>query len=205
MDNKMQQSPPQDIAKVENSLKDKHKEISNIVTPKPYVSQKQGFDYVDEGYMRSQLNKHYPVWGWEIIKYEFIGDKAISVHGRLTIIDSGVQRAYDSVAAHRVATNQKGYVDLGNDMKAANTDCFKVAVNRLCNIADDVYRKQVADLELSGEQFQSIKDLLIDCGPDDDLYKRVSQGIKDKSINNKNYDKVIEQLKAKTVKAEETK
>ncbi len=205
MDNKMQQNQQQDIVQVEGSLRDKHKDISSITTPKPYISQKQGFDYVDEGYMRNQLNKHYPVWGWEIIKYEFIGDKAISVHGRLTIIDNGIQRAYDSVAAHRVATNQKGYVDLGNDMKAANTDCFKVAVNRLCNIADDVYRKQVEDLDLSEGQEQSIKDLLVDYSPDDDLYKKVCQGIKDKSINNKNYDKVIEQLKARTAKVEETK
>ena len=205
MDNKMQQRTPQDMVQRESSLKQKHKEISDVITPKPYVSQKQGFDYVDEGYMRNQLNKYYPVWGWEIIKYEFIGDKAISVHGRLTIIDNGVQRAYDSVAAHRVATNQKGYVDLGNDMKAANTDCFKVAVNRLCNIADDVYRKQIEDLDLSEEQEKSIKDLLVDYSPDDEVYIKVCQGIKEKSINNKNYNIVIDKLKAKTAKAEKVK
>ena len=36
------------------------------------VKEKGGFDYVDEAYMRHQLNTHYPIWKWEIIKYEFI-------------------------------------------------------------------------------------------------------------------------------------
>ena len=145
------------LVEVETSVITKHSEVSNLDTPNYYVKQQQGFDYVDEGYMRHLLNLHYPIWKWEIIKYEFIGDKAISVHGRLTIIDNGVERHFDSIDAHRVASNEKGYVDIGNDLKSANTDCFKVAVNRLCNIADDVYRKRIEDITLSDKQVKSIK------------------------------------------------
>ena len=68
----------------------KHDKVSMLDTPSYYIQQQQGYDYVDEAYMRHLLNQHYPIWKWEILKYEFIGDKAIAVHGRLTIVDSGI-------------------------------------------------------------------------------------------------------------------
>ena len=54
------------------SLVEKHKSISQRTTPKAYVKTRpDGFDYVVEAYMRNQLNSHYPIWKWEIIKYLF--------------------------------------------------------------------------------------------------------------------------------------
>ena len=180
------------LIETEDVLQSKHNNVSKISTPKAFVKDKGGFDYVDEAYMRNQLNSHYPIWNWDIIKYEFIGDKVISLHGRLTIVDHGVERHFDSVAAHRIATNQKGYVDLGNDLKAANSDCFKVAVNRLCNIADDVYRKTIPDLTLSEKQRDSINKLLD--GLDDSMVMKVKNGMKDLSINSTNYEATIRRL-----------
>ena len=180
------------LVELEDVLQSKHGHVSNIPTPKAFVKDKGGFDYVDEAYMRNQLNAHYPIWKWEIIKYEFIGDKAISLHGRLTIMDHGVDRYFDSVAAHRIATNQKGYVDLGNDLKAANSDCFKVAVNRLCNIADDVYRKIIPDLTLSQEQKDAINGLLD--GVDSKMVDKIKTGMEDLSINSINYKATIRRL-----------
>ena len=181
------------ISEAENILELKHDYVSNIPTPKVFVKDKGGFDYVDEAYMRHQMNKHYPIWKWEIIKYEFVGTEAIAVHGRLTIVDSGVERHFDSVAAHRIARNQKGYVDLGNDLKAANSDCFKVAVNRLCNVADDVYRKQIPDLDLTQDQKEAISQALD--GIDADVVKKVKKGIESLTINSTNYDATLEKLK----------
>ena len=181
------------ISEAENILELKHDYVSNIPTPKLFVKDKGGFDYVDEAYMRHQMNKHYPIWKWEIIKYEFVGTEAIAVHGRLTIVDSGVERHFDSVAAHRIARNQKGYVDLGNDLKAANSDCFKVAVNRLCNVADDVYRKQIPDLDLTQDQKEAISQALD--GIDADVVKKVKKGIESLTINSTNYDATLEKLK----------
>jgi hypothetical protein len=178
------------LLEIEDNLQSKHDFVSNVPTPKAFVKAKGGFDYVDEAYMRNQLNAHYPIWKWEIIKYEFIGDQVISLHGRLTIIDHGVERYFDSVAAHRIAKNQKGYVDLGNDLKAANSDCFKVAVNRLCNVADDVYRKQVPDLELDSDQIKSITDLSKEVGNWDVIQPK----IEDLSINSTNYEATIRKL-----------
>ena len=176
----------------EDILQSKHNNVSSIPTPKAFVKDKGGFDYVDEAYMRHQLNTHYPIWKWEIIKYEFIGDKAISMHGRLTIVDHGVERHFDSVAAHRIASNSKGYVDIGNDLKASNSDCFKVAVNRLCNIADDVYRKKIPDLGLSKDQKETILKLLD--GLNDATVGNVRAGIKGLDINSMNYEATIRKL-----------
>ena len=184
--------PNGSLVEIEDILQSKHDFISNISTPKVFVKDKGGFDYVDEAYMRNQLNAHYPIWKWDIIKYEFIGDKVISLHGRLTIVDHGIERHFDSVAAHRIASNQKGYVDLGNDLKAANSDCFKVAVNRLCNIADDVYRKIIPDLTLSEEQKEKIA-IALD-GIDHVTIGKVREGMENLSINSTNYEATVRKL-----------
>ena len=173
----------------------KHQKVSEEPTPSDVVKSRNGFDYVDEGYMRWRLNQHYPIWSWEVIKYETLGDKAIVVHGRLKVMDEGVPRSFDSVAAHRIAVsrNGSGYVDLGNDLKAANSDAFKVAVNRLCNVADDVYRKQYIDKSLDKDQ----SDYLYLCMSqmDTDEAKKVEAALVSGKINKDNYDKVVSKLK----------
>ena len=173
----------------------KHQKVSEEPTPSDVVKSRNGFDYVDEGYMRWRLNQHYPIWSWEVIKYETLGDKAIVVHGRLKVMDEGVPRSFDSVAAHRIAVsrNGSGYVDLGNDLKAANSDAFKVAVNRLCNVADDVYRKQYVDNSLDKDQ----SDYLYLCMSklDSDEAKKVEAALVSGKINKDNYEKVISKLK----------
>ena len=173
----------------------KHQQVSDTPTPSDLGKSRNGFDYVDEGYMRWRLNQHYPIWSWEVIKYETLGDKAIVVHGRLKVMDEGVPRSFDSVAAHRIAVsrNGSGYVDLGNDLKAANSDAFKVAVNRLCNVADDVYRKQYVDKSLDEVQANTLIDVIaeMDKKEADQVYKALQSG----KINKDNYDKVMSKLK----------
>ena len=175
-------------------LVSKHQQVSEAPTPQDVVKSRNGFDYVDEGYMRWRLNQHYPIWSWEVIKYETLGDKAIVVHGRLKIVDEGIPRSFDSVAAHRIAQARSGagYVDLGNDLKAANSDAFKVAVNRLCNVADDVYRKQYIDKTLDKQQ----SDYLYLCMSQMDTgeAEKVEAALVSGKINKDNYDKVVSKL-----------
>tara|TARA_R110000868_G_scaffold65399_6_gene195656 strand:- start:17486 stop:18139 length:654 start_codon:yes stop_codon:yes gene_type:complete len=179
----------------ESSLISKHQHVSEAPTPQDVVKSRSGFDYVDEGYMRWRLNQHYPIWSWEIIKYETLGDKAIVVHGRLKIMDEGIPRSFDSVAAHRIAQARSGsgYVDLGNDLKAANSDAFKVAVNRLCNVADDVYRKQYIDKTLSQNQYDKM--LLLMSQLDVQEAEKVEMALTSGKITKDNYDKVVSKLK----------
>ncbi len=181
------------LVEVESDFISKHTEVSNIDTPKYYVKDKGGFDYVDEGYMRNQLNTFYPIWKWDIVKYEFLGDQVIVVHGRLTIVDNGVERHFDAVAAHRIAKNQKGYVDLGNDLKGANSDCFKVAVNRLCNVADDVYRKRIEDISLESKQLDEI-DKKLNKIKDGKVVEKIKVGIESMTINKTNFDATMRKI-----------
>ena len=178
---------------LETDVISKHSEVSGIDTPIHYIKQQEGFDYVDEGYMRHLLNIHYPIWKWEIIKHDFIGDKAILVHGRLTIIDNGIERHFDSIEAHRIASNAKGYVDIGNDLKAANSDCFKVAVNRLCNIADDVYRKRIEDISLDENQLEEINNKLNKM-KDELTIEKIKVGMEKMTINKTNFDATIRKI-----------
>jgi len=186
----------------ETSLISKHQNVSEEPTPQDVVKSRNGFDYVDEGYMRWRLNQHYPIWSWEVIKYETLGDKAIVVHGRLKIVDEGIPRSFDSVAAHRIAQARSGagYVDLGNDLKAANSDAFKVAVNRLCNVADDVYRKQYIDNALSQNQYDNM--LLIMSQLDVQEAEKVEAALISGKINKDNYEKVVSKLKIEESKDE---
>ena len=48
-----------------DSLIKKHEELSNMDTPKPYIETRaDGFDYVDEGYMRALLNENFHICSW---------------------------------------------------------------------------------------------------------------------------------------------
>ena len=178
---------------IDNLIK-KHEDLSNMDTPKPYIETRaDGFDYVDEGYMRGLLNKHFPMWSWEIKKYEILGDVEIIVHGRLTVVDEGLPRYFESVASHRIAKNAKGYVNISNNLKSANTDAFKVAVNRLCNIADDVYRKQVVDYNLDDKQKDNLEKILSDIG-NDELSDKIKDEVDSLGINSQNYKQTIIKL-----------
>jgi len=171
---------------ITDSLKEitKHqKRVSKIKTPKGYVKKKQGFDYVELSYMKSVANEQYPGWSWTIINSEAMGTAAYLVHGRLKWFDNGIWREGDMVAAHRIQT-KKGttdFVEIGNDVKSANTDCMKKAFNVYMNIAADVYRSE--DPELSDEQIDTLKELADKA----DIYDEINDKMIDGVINNLNY------------------
>ena len=170
-----------------------HTSISARPTPEYYIEERQKFEYVDEAFMRSILNQCFPIWNWEIIDWKVVGsmEGSIAVHGRLMINDCGIERSYDAIASHRIALSKdgSGHVDFGNDLKAANTDCFKVAVNRLCNVSDDIYRKSV----LNEAQLDTIEGLIKQI-PEASMQRKVIEGIKKKNINTTNYDSSVERL-----------
>ena len=169
----------QNINKALNNITKHHKKVSDINTPKPFIKQKMGMDYVEYSYMREIADKHYPGWSWTVIKTEFAGTEAYVVHGRLKWFDNGVWREGDSTAAHRVQKKRgtTEYVDLGNDIKAANTDCIKKAFNMYMNICDDVYRNQVEDPELSDEQMKNLSDASKLVEREDEIMSKVEEGV----------------------------
>ena len=175
------------INKIRKSITKKHKSVSNINTPKPFVKKKMGLDYVEYSYMREVADKEYPGWSWLIINTENLGSEAYVIHGRLKWYDEGIWREGDMTAAHRIqkkrGTNE--FVDIGNDIKSANTDCIKKAFNFYLNIADDVYRNQVEDMELSDDQ----KSTLIESAGkvSEDRLSEVKELIQDQVIHRANY------------------
>ena len=197
-----------DLTLVTDSIKmaitDKHKKVSRIKTPKPFIKKKMGLDYVEFSYMREIADKEFPGWSWTIEKTEVLGSEAFVVQGRLTWHDEGIWRKADMVAAHRIqkkrGTNE--FVDIGNDVKAANTDCIKKAFNMYLNIADDVYRNQVEDLELSDDQKSEI--LLVASDISEERMSQIHDLVKDQAINTANYNSSKLKLERELDKQNET-
>ena len=59
-----------ELAAVRKAITDKHKHVSSLTTPSPYVKKKQGMDYVEYSYMREIADKEFPGWSWTIEKTE---------------------------------------------------------------------------------------------------------------------------------------
>ena len=150
---------------IEESLVKKHKDISQRTTPKAYIKTRpDGFDYVDEAYMRNELTKEYPAWSWSPAgdnPVQFLGAEWVIVTGVLRVNDNGVMREFYSPGSARVQFKRgkphtaENVVDIDKNLASANTNGFKRAVNRLGNIADDVYRKQ--DLTLSDTDIEELE------------------------------------------------
>ena len=190
---------PKDIQEALKSITDRHTEISNIETPKAYQYKKQNFDYVKIEYMRAIANKYFPTHSWKIISTQVLGSEAYVVHGRLTWHEEAngvmVKRTGDMVAAHRiqklVGTNK--FSDIGNDVKAANTDTMKKAYNMHMNIADDVYRNKYEEIELSENQKKTLLLLAKKVG----MHKTIKEKIDSNEIHGKNYSASIGKLTIK--------
>ena len=170
-----------------------HKKIGKIETPKGLVKKKQGFDYVELSYMKNIANEQFPGWSWNIINSEALGSNAYVVHGRLKWLDNGLWREGDMVAAHRIQTktgDSSAFVDVGNDIKSANTDCMKKALNVYMDIEADVYRSE--DPTLDDSQYTTLMNRAQRVGgemPDD-----ISKKIESQEINSSNYKAAIAKL-----------
>ena len=172
---------------IRKAITEKHKKVSDMSTPKPFIKKQMGMDYVEYSYMREIADKEYPGWSWTIQKTEVLGSEAYVVHGRLKWYDEGIWREADMVAAHRIQKKRgtDEFVDIGNDVKASNTDCIKKAFNMYLNIADDVYRNQVDDMELSDEQKNDI--LLVAAEISEERLSQIHELIKDQTIHTANF------------------
>lgn len=170
-----------------------HKDIGKIETPKGLVKKKQGFDYVELSYMKNIANEQFPGWSWNIVKSEALGSNAYVVHGRLKWLDNGLWREGDMVAAHRIQTktgNSNAFVDVGNDIKSANTDCMKKALNVYMDIAADVYRSE--DPTLDDSQYGNLMEKASKIDKDTEF--TIAKKIESQEINTSNYKAAIAKL-----------
>ena len=175
-----------------SNITNQHKAIGKRVTPKGLVKKKMGFDYVELSYMKKIANEEFPGWSWTIIKSEALGVAAYVVHGRLRWLDNGLWRDGDMVAAHRIQTKRGSdeFVEIGNDIKAANTDCMKKAFNIYMDIAADVYRSD--DPTLDDEQAANLTSVALSI--DDEQFEKVKSLIENGTINSGNYKASLAKL-----------
>ena len=175
-------------------IRNLHEEVSMEDTPKSFIKNKMGVDYVEYSYMRKLADKHYPGWSWTIISTETLGSEAFMVHGRLKWFEGGIWREGDCTAAHRIQKkrNSDSFVDVGNDIKSANTDCIKKAFNMYLNIADDVYRNRVEDTSLSQEDIDLLYEEM--GGLNDEWKEKISLSIESGDIEKGDIDKVIARI-----------
>ena len=193
------------IELVRKAITDKHKNVSNIKTPKPFIKKKMGMEYVEYSYMREIADKEFPGWSWKVVNTEVLGSEAYVVHGRLKFYDEGIWRECDVTASHRIQ-KQRGtndFVDIGNDVKAANTDAIKKAFNMYMNIADDVYRNQVDDLELSDLEKSDI--LVLASEINEEKLEQIKELIEDDTINTANYKASFAKLEREVKEQKENK
>lgn len=144
----------------------RYKKISDTQTPqldgngrKIIDRRPDGFDYINEAYMREMLTKHFPGWSWEMAApVQLVGEWLVA-QGNLCIIDEhliilGINppvRKYYGCGAARIqfkseqAHTNENVVDIDKNVKSANTNAFKVAINRLTGIGDDVYGKRIEE------------------------------------------------------------
>ena len=176
-------------------IRDQHHEVSMIDTPRSFIKNKMGVDYVEVGYMKKMADKHYPGWSWTIVRTETLGSEAFMVHGRLKWFEGGIWREGDMTAAHRIAKKRGSneFVDVGNDIKSANTDCIKKAFNMYLNIADDVYRNRVPDTSLSEKEIDFLYKQME--GLNEEWKEKISFSIEDGSIEKADIDKVVAKIK----------
>ena len=168
-----------------SNITNQHKDIGKIETPKGLVKKKMGFDYVELSYMKKIANEQFPGWSWTIIKSEALGVAAYVVHGRLKWLDNGLWRDGDMVAAHRIQTKRGSteFVEIGNDIKSANTDCMKKAFNVYMDIAADVYRSD--DPTLDDNQIEELKNIAHKIS--EEQFNKVHVLIDEGTINSANY------------------
>jgi len=180
------------------SITKKHDEVSNIETPRAFVKNKAGMDYVDLAYMRKLADKYYPGWSWEKAGFQILGDQEVIVEGHLIWFDNGVKRKGYSCASHRIAKSREtgNYVDISNNIKAANTDAMKKAFNTFMNIADDVYKKRVIEplAKTLVAEFQTLIQKAETLGVSRDTVARFKNGLLNHKINTDNYDNLYKQL-----------
>jgi hypothetical protein len=169
-----------------------HKKIGKIETPKGLIKKKQGFDYVELSYMKNIANEQFPGWSWTIVKGDALGSNAYVVHGRLKWLDNGLWREGDMVAAHRIQTKRgtDEFVDIGNDIKSANTDCMKKALNVYMDIAADVYRSE--DPTLDDNQYKKLMEKANKL--DTDTAYSIAKKIESQEINSSNYKAALAKL-----------
>jgi len=188
-----------------NSLNAKQLSLILKNTPKQYVHTRPAkgggnWDYVTGGYVKKCLNLMFGWdWSFEIIEEKIMHGEAI-VKGKLTC-NSGGRSIVKMQYGNKDIMCKKGTeipLSIGNDLKAAATDCLKKCAAEI-GIAADIYNKE----DFRPVQVVESEDLLENIK---DLFEIKRESMKPEDIEHveriistqetKSYSKVLKTLKA---------
>ena len=174
-------------------------------TPKQYVHTRPAkgggtWDYVTGGYVKKCLNLMFGWdWSFEIVEEKIMHGEAI-VKGKLTC-NSGGRSIVKMQYGNKDIMCKKGTdipLSIGNDLKAAATDCLKKCAAEI-GIAADIYNKEdfrPVQVVESDDILQTIKDLFEikreEMKPED--IEHVERIIS--TQESKSYSKLLRQLKS---------
>lgn len=188
-----------DLSLVENNALNSN-QLGRLLkqTPAKYVKQRPAkgggtWDYVTGGYVRKCLNLMFGWdWSFEIVEQMVLHGEAI-VKGKLTCNSSG-KTIVKMQFGNKDIMMKKGTeipLSIGNDLKAAATDCLKKCAAEI-GIAADIYNK---------EDFQSINVI-----PNQDILSQIKElfEIKTGSLEREDYDIISNTIKGE-IKANYTK
>jgi recombination DNA repair RAD52 pathway protein len=195
-----------DLSLVENnSLNASQLSLILKNTPKQYVHQRPAkgggnWDYVTGGYVKKCLNLMFGWdWSFEIIDQQII-HKEVVVKGKLTCNSNG-KTIIKMQFGNKDIIYKKGTeepLSIGNDMKAAATDCLKKCAAEI-GIAADIYNKE----DFRPVQVVETEDILTQIK---DLFELKRGSMKPEDIEHaeriiseqetKSYSKLLKQLKS---------
>jgi len=156
----------------DNVLNEKQLNLILHKTPKIYVKKRPAkgggeWEYVTGGYVRKCLNLMFG-WDWDFeILTEIIQYGEVVVKGRLTC-RAGDKTIVKTQYGNKDIVFKKGTTDplsIGNDLKAAATDCLKKCAAEI-GIAADIYNK---------EDFNAVNVVEVDLSALTDLFNEVSE------------------------------
>lgn len=138
---------PEELTLQESALNQSQLQRLLKRTPEKYVRKRPAkgggeWEYVSIGYVQKVLNLMFGFdWDFEIINQQVIGNEAI-VQGRLTVRSQGRVITKSQFGNKDIMMKKDGsYLSIGNDLKAAASDCLKKCAAML-GIAADIYNKQ---------------------------------------------------------------
>jgi hypothetical protein len=173
-------------------------------TPKQFIKTRPAkgggqWEYVSGGYVKKVLNLMFGFdWDFEILEQQIQFDEAI-VKGRLTC-RSNSKSIVKMQFGNKDIIYKKGTdkpLSIGNDLKAAATDCLKKCAAEI-GIAADIYNKEEFKevlIDTEGGLFETLTELfeIKKTDLDDDTFKKVKKIIDEK--DSRSYRKAILTLK----------
>jgi len=187
------------IEKLRNAMEQERIRTSKMKTPADKIKKRGKYDTVSEDYFRAKLDELF-IWTYEPMTQETIYSKHIvpmnggmievqlpyaeKTLGILKIFDNGVWRSYPAPGWQEYMYRKNAPRTIDNllestlTVRGAWSKGLSFAANRLCRIADDIYRKTNKKPELRPDLLQKFQEIFaqsVQTNRISDVRKRIAE------------------------------